>query len=492
VFGPRQLETKLAERLALPEGPRDLPERQRTLRATIDWSFQLLGPAERKLLAQLSPFIGGVRIDSAESIWGATAVEGLISLAEKSLLRRRTDPDGEIRFWMLELVRAFALERAAADGIAEQAADEHARNFCALAEQAAPHLNGPDAVRWMDRLESENANLRASLDHLCASDAAKALRMAGALVWYWEGRGYRIEARHRLNQVLAVAPADDPERGRALVAVGRLAARVGDFKHAKSLLLEALPIVRHQGEHRLTALALGALGWCEGGVGNEAGMTEHYEDAVATARAAGDEWVLALTLNGYSACGPVRGDSKRARRMVEEALSLFRRNGDAVGTAFAATTVAEIAIDAGDVDLADKLANEALDQARAAGLRPVIAYALLDRSVVALLRDDHARADADLRAAVRTNAPYDDAEMAGEVLQVAATIATMRREPIRAAKLWGAARAVRGSAEEHGADARLRAKWEPEARAQAVDDWDAATLAGAELTLADALALAAG
>jgi len=492
VFGPRQLEARLAERLALPEGPRDLPERQRTLRATIAWSYQLLGSGERDLLARLSPFIGGIRIEAAESLWGSESVEGLVSLAEKSLLRRREDPDGEIRFWMLELVRAFALEQAAAAGIADETADQHARHFCAMAEQAAPNLHGPDAVGWLDRLESENANLRATLDWLTSERVSDALRMAGSLVWFWEPRGYRIEARHRLDQVLAAAPADDPERCRALVAVGRLAERVGDLEHAKPSLLEGLRIARRKGEHRQAALALGGLAWCEVRVGNDAGVTEYYEEAIATARAAGDDWVLAVVLNGYSSCGSVRGDPERAGPMVEEALSLFRRIGDAVGTAVTATTVAEIAIDAGDVDVADKLAHEALEQARAAGVRPAIAYALLDRSIISLLQDECEAADTDLRAAVRTNAPYDDAEMAGDVLLVAATIATMRREPIRAATLWGAARAVRGSAEQHGASARLRAKWEPEARAQAVDSWDAATRAGAELTFADALALAAG
>ncbi|MGN6169153.1 MAG: AfsR/SARP family transcriptional regulator, partial [Solirubrobacteraceae bacterium] len=162
VFGPRQLETRLAERLALPEGPRDVPERQRTLRATIDWSYQLLDPAERNLLAGLSPFIGGVRVDAAESIWGAGADERLISLAEKSLLRRREDPDGAPRLWMLETVRAFAVELAMADGVAGDAADRHAEHFFALAEHAAPYLHGRDERHWLDRLASEHANLRAA------------------------------------------------------------------------------------------------------------------------------------------------------------------------------------------------------------------------------------------------------------------------------------------------------------------------------------------
>ena len=117
IFAPRALEVRLAEGLALSEGPRDLPERQRTLHATIDWSYQLLARDEQALFRSLAPFVGGVRVDSAKSLWGPLSVEGLISLTEKSLLGRREDPDGEPRFSMLETVREFALARAAAEGL---------------------------------------------------------------------------------------------------------------------------------------------------------------------------------------------------------------------------------------------------------------------------------------------------------------------------------------------------------------------------------------
>ena len=492
VFGPRQLENRLAERLALPEGPRDLPERQRTLRATIGWSYQLLDPAERNLLARLSPFIGGIRIDSAESMWGASAVEGLISLSEKSLLRRRDDPDGEIRFWMLELVRAFALEQAAADGIEHEAGERHAAHFHGLVEHAAPNLHGPEEVRWLDRLERENANLRAALDWLSAEKPSDALRMAGSLMWFWEIRGHRIEGRGRLTQVLAAARADDPARGRALVAAGRLALRVGDLEAGKPLLLEGLAIVRRRADHRMTALALGALGWWEDAVGNGDGVTECNEQAIATARAAGDDWVLAVVLNGYSACSVVRADPERARPMVEEALSLFRQVGDAAGIAVTATTAAGIAFDADELEVAETLIGESLDRAREVGFRPVIGYGLVDRTIISLLRDDIETAETHLQAAIQTGAVYQDNDLAADALSAAATIAASRRDPTRAAMLWAAADVALAAARGHRSLARLRAKWEPQVRAQADDEasWEAATRAGAELGLDDALALA--
>ncbi|HEY2652581.1 MAG TPA: BTAD domain-containing putative transcriptional regulator, partial [Solirubrobacteraceae bacterium] len=350
-FAPRRLESRLAQRLTIPEGPRDLPERQRTLRATIGWSYQLLHPAERNLFEQLSPFIGGVRIDSAEVIWDTEAAERLVSLMEKSLLRRREDPDGELRVSMLETVREFALERAAAEGVAKQAADRHAGYFLALAEQAEPHLHGERQRQWLDRLESDHANLRAALDHLSQREPAQAVRMATNLAWFWDHRGFESEAVTRLTDLLALDRSDDPIRGRALIAAGRFRLKLGEPQRAKSLLLDALPIVQQQGDQRSIALALAYAGWADGALGDDAGMARHYEDAIATARAAADHWALGVALNGYGTSARIRGDSQRALPLVEEALSLLRRIGDAAGVAITSLSVAEIAIDVGDLDL---------------------------------------------------------------------------------------------------------------------------------------------
>jgi predicted ATPase/DNA-binding SARP family transcriptional activator len=492
VFTPRGLEARLAQLLALPEGPRDLPQRQRTLRETIGWSYELLEAAERNLLTRLSPFIGGIRVGSAESIWGPGAVGGLISLAEKSLLRRRDDPDGETRFWMLETVREFLLERAAADGIAAGAAEGHAEHFCALTEQAAPHTHGKVERHWLDRLESDNANLRAALDQLSRHDPSEALRMAGNLAWFWDTRGYLTEALNRLSDTLALAASDDPSRGLALVHAGRLTLKLGDATEATSLLLAALRIARRQGEPRLIALALAYLGWAASVLGEDAAMVTHYEEAIAAGRAAADDWVLALALNGYSCCAPVRANPERARRLAEEALSLFRRVGDAAGIAVTSDTVAQIAIDEGDLELAETLNSESLEQARRIDYRPAIVTGLVLRSVISLLRGDVDTAEADLRTAIATGSP-SDTEAAADALAAGAAIAEIRREPLRAATLWAAATHVRGPVAEPAAIARLRARWQQEGRLLATDqaDLEVGALAGAKLALEDALALAA-
>jgi predicted ATPase/DNA-binding SARP family transcriptional activator/Tfp pilus assembly protein PilF len=494
VFSPRRLEARLAKRLTLPEGPRDLPERQRTLRATIGWSHRLLDRAERDLLASLSPFVGGVRIDAAESIWGDGAVDGLISLAEKSLLRRREDPDGEPRFWMLETIRQFALEEATSDGSAKEAADCHATHFLALSGEAAAQLLTRAQKGWLHRLEADHSNLRAALLYLAERSPERAVQMAANLEWFWIVRGHVVEGRNLLEAALAAATADSPSRARAAAAAGQMAVQLGEAAAARPRLLEALSLAEHTRQPRVAVLALSHLGWAAEALGDPDDAATRHQQAIAIARNAGDRWVLGLALNNYGILLARAGELERARPILEESLDLGHRTGEPQVIALAVNNLAEIAVNLGDLDQADALSTEALTHAREVGFRGTIASALHIRIEILLKRGDLEMANTNLKEAVSLALASHLPEAAPSLLSTAGTMAAMRGHPLRAVKLWAAADEFRArvATAESPTTGALRAAYESGARAAVGDAsrWAAAWAAGNAMSLHDALALA--
>ena len=495
VFSPRMLEQRLGERLTLPEGARDLPARQRTLSATIDWSYQLLDPAEQALLGWLSPFVGGVGIESAELLWGRDATELLISLAEKSVLRRRDDPDGAPRFWLLETVREFVLERAVAGGVASSAATRHAEHYCGLTDLAAPELRGREQRRWVSRLEQEHSNLRAALDHLTEHDPSTGIRMAANLKWFWLLRGYASEGYRRLVEVLASAPADAPDRGAALAAAGQMSLDLGEAAQAEPPLLEALALARRDGDAWLTAHALSHLGCAAEALGDLGNSEAHHLQAIATAREAAGSSALETALNNYGLLSARRGDLAAARPLFEEALLLARRRGEPRVISLVAGNLAVIALDAGELETADALIDESLVHARDADYRAMVASSLAAQTMIALERGDLDHASARLSEAIDASRSIRHIETAASSLSLAGTVAAMRHQPALAATLWAAADRNRDRihlAEDPNVE-RFRAKWQPDAwvEGQGAATWDAAWTAGDAMSLDEALDLAA-
>jgi predicted ATPase len=229
---PKAMLQRLTSRLKLlTGGARDLPERQRTLRATIEWSFALLDDGEQLLFARLAVFSGSRTLEAIEAICDAEgdlpveAFDGISSLLDKSLLRQEEGPGGEPRFVMLETVHEYARERLQASGEAEEIKRLHAAYFLTLAEEAYPELRGPHQLEWLERLEAEHDNMRAALSWaLERKEVEVALRMGGALCFFWSVRGYESEGRRWLEEALAIEGRGSPEvRAMALAGVGWLA-----------------------------------------------------------------------------------------------------------------------------------------------------------------------------------------------------------------------------------------------------------------------------
>src|SRR5512132_1503781 len=217
VLTPEQILERLKRRLALlTSGPRSLPERQQTLRAAIAWSYDLLTGAERRLFARLAVFTGGWTFEAAEAVcepesFGLDVLDGLTSLVDKSLVRRVEPPGRPARFSMLETIREFGLEQLEALGDAEELRRRHATWFLDLAVAAEPHLTADDQGEWLDRCDSEHANIRAALRWAVeAGEAGRGQAAAGALWRFWQQRGHLAEGRRWLEEVLAMPSGQEP------------------------------------------------------------------------------------------------------------------------------------------------------------------------------------------------------------------------------------------------------------------------------------------
>jgi predicted ATPase/DNA-binding SARP family transcriptional activator len=326
VLTPEALRDRLERRLPLLErGPADLPQRQRTLRATIDWSHGLLDEEERLLFARLSVFAGGWSLEAAEAVCEAD-LDTLTSLVEQSLVRGRRDG----RFAMLQTVREYALERLQGRGEADELRERHARHFLALAEAGDAGLTTVEAGVWRSRLDAEHDNLRAAVGWAGAAGAGELeLRLVIALRRFWHTQGHVTEGRRWLEDAVARGGDVPPElRGRALTALAALMYDQADLDRARGLLEEALELFRAAGDEGRAARTLSELG----GI---AALEEDYEHASALFeqtipyfRTAGDTRALLVTLGNLASVTDLAGDHARGRALGEETLALARETGD--------------------------------------------------------------------------------------------------------------------------------------------------------------------
>ena len=261
LFSAATILTRLERRFDLLRADtQDRPDRHHTLRAALDWSYQLLPPAEQHLLRNLAVFVGGATLDAIEQVVGEPSLDGLTSLMDKSLLR----PDGhQDRVSMLETVRQYAYEQLAAVGELQETQRRHVEYCVRLAETAAPALGGPSQVEWLERLDREHDNLRAALRwSIEARDVDAGLRL-GAVMWhFWSTRGNAREGRVWLSElrVLAGSGAESAAHAQVLAGSGELAYEQGDYAAARALHEESLTISNRLHDLPAEARALAYLG----------------------------------------------------------------------------------------------------------------------------------------------------------------------------------------------------------------------------------------
>jgi predicted ATPase/class 3 adenylate cyclase/DNA-binding CsgD family transcriptional regulator len=348
----------------LTAGSRTAMPRQQTLRALVDWSYDLLSDREQVVFNRLGVFAGGWTLEAAEAVCADGEVGGeevldlLARLVDKSLVVGEAGGDGTGRHRLLETLREYARERLAATGDESAARERHAAFFLALAERAEPLLEENEMAAWLGRLEREHDNLRAALRFLLEQgDAARGLRLGAALRHFWHLGGHYREAGQRLAELLALPGAQEPtrERARALDAAGFLARFAGDLPRARALIEAGLAVQRRLGDKKGVADALSNLGAVTLFQQDLATARRLYEESLATNRALGNRQGIADALSHLGRIAAQRGELEAAREMHADSLTLWRELGDGQGVGWAQHKLGDVALRLGDLARAREL-----------------------------------------------------------------------------------------------------------------------------------------
>ena len=385
---------------------RDMPERQRTMQATLDWSYELLSEVEKALFRRLSVFAGGFTLEAAEAVSSAeeegseNVLDLLGNLVEQSLVEAKLTAD-EPRYGMLEPVRQYAFERLEHSEEAIETQRRHAAFFLALAEAA--HLRGSTQAEWLERLEVEHDNLRTVLQRLLEhGDAERAVRLGWRLRRFWYIRGYATEGQRWMELALAQELCQG-RQAQALTVVATLAWQQGDFSRAASLL----------------------------------------DRVERTAREIGDLEVLALAILMRVFVAISRSEPVRADALASEGGELYRTLGDRSGEGLALVTQAHIALARGDLKHAEEILGEAEGVLREAGEWHGLTADLVIRALVVQLHGDYAKSATLLLESLEISSMLHDMQTLGYALEGMAGAEAMLGRGERAARLFGASEASR-------------------------------------------------
>jgi tetratricopeptide (TPR) repeat protein len=383
-------------------GARDLPERQRTLQATLDWSHDLLSAPEQAVFRRLSVFAGGFTLPAAQAVGATTDVLDVTgSLVDQSLVTVRTTPEGDrYRYALLEPVRAYALEQLTSSGEEDEVRARHARFFAVLAVRAGPELERAEQASWMEDLAAEHDNLRAALRQLLdLREPERVAEIGWQIHRFWSLRGHTAEGRAWMERVLAAPGAlSDRARARALYVVGMLSFVRGELDRAGAAA----------------------------------------QEAAAAARAADDAEVLASASMGIGLALLSRGDRVAAEGFLSSALSMSRELQNASVTALTLGGLARIALSDAEPIRAAELLAEAEAVSRTVGDAFTLAATLGSQALAARLRGDDLRAGVLLRQSVQCSAGLRDAWHLVLSLSGLAGVAARQGLPHRATRLLGA------------------------------------------------------
>ena len=451
VLSPSSMRTRLATRLQLlTGGARDLPLRQQTLRAAMDWSYDLLSAPEQKLFRRLSVFVG-CNLEGVEAVCDTKAdldldlLDGMASMVDKSLVQQIEQAHGESRFVMLETIREYALEKLQASG--EQALTKRAHAaYCLVLAEEATEQSGPEGAEWLERFALEHDNFRAGLDWLTETgDAEWGLRLGAALFRFWEMREYLAEGRDRLGKLLKLASAAAPTktRARALFAAGVLAVEQGDYASAELLITENLHIARRLDDKQSVAVSLNALAVIARDRGDAPAAHSLLAESLELWRELGDQKAVARSLSNLANIVKLQGDNVRARSLYAECLSIFQELRDPTGVAWSMNYLGDVARDQGDSAAARTLYEEGLTIFREVDDRWGIAGTLADLGSLAREQGNYHTAHSMYRESIKLFQELDHKRGIARLLECFACAAAVQLEAQRSVRLAGAAAALR-------------------------------------------------
>jgi non-specific serine/threonine protein kinase len=474
----------------LTRGVETVLPRQQTLRATMDWSHELLTEKERVLFRRLAVFAGGFALEASESVCADGGLHHdeildlLSELADKSLVSvAEADEDRETRYRLLETIRQYAREKLQASADVEDVLGRHREFFLQFAERAGAQLAGPDQASWLERLEVEHDNLRSALERAIRSDVNLGARLAKALWRFWELHGHWKEGLRCLDQCLAGAALTTDLRATALDAAGNLASCQGDYARAKTLFAEQLTLCQQLGNQRDIADALHNLmsvAWKHGDY-EEARATEEkslsirralgdksaiasslhalgtfaheqgdyrqaaalYEEVLSIRRELGDMGSIATLLNNLGNLAQAQGDAARVRALQEESLAIRRKIGDKAGISQTLTNLAVLAQEQRDFNHARALLEESLAIDRELGNKKGIAVSLRNYGELMQLQGDFGRALPFYQQSLGLFQELDDKLGITACMEGFAVLASLQNQAERAARLFAIAEALR-------------------------------------------------
>ena len=442
--------TRLSHRFELlaSESRTALPRHQ-TLKATMDWSYELLSEPERILLARLSVFAGGWTLEAAEAVCSGRDVERsrilalLTHLVDKSLAVADTG-GGEGRYRLLETVRQYGRDRLLESGEAAELQERHRDWYMSLAERAEPELRGPAQAAWLERLEAELDNLRVALERSkMRADGDEWLRLAAALHQFWFMRGHLSEGREWLDGALSIAK-DAPAsvRASALCGAGMLAWRQGDPKGG-TLLQESLTLFRTLEDTFGTAHVLHHVAHVLIGQGEYRQASDVFQESVALFNEIGNVWGVGWSLYCLGDVMLKQGDEKRATAVLEESLALCRQAGNTWTTANALGSLGLAAEKRGDYDTAAALLEEGVAIAQQLGAKFHVAWLQCVLANVSLTQGKVERAFILYRESLLRRREIGDIPGLADCLDGLADVASVQRDYLRAARLLAAAKMLR-------------------------------------------------